>query len=130
MNLKQEVHKYVSKEVLNNILFNILNKEQTRTLFINTIDNLLNINNLNQLNSFDDLIKALLRNINGKELKSNLIAWLDEIVNDTKLLSNLTSVISNVIKFNFNNLYNNPQTDEFLKLFIPKYIVELKNSTY
>ncbi|MCU9932304.1 hypothetical protein ONA02_05540 [Mycoplasmopsis felis] len=130
VNLKQEVHKYVSKEVLNNILFNILNKEQTRTLFINTIDNLLNINNLNQLNSFNDLIKALLRNINGQELKSNLTAWLDEIVSDTKLLSNLTSVISNVIKFNFNNLYNNPQTDEFLKLFIPKYIVELKNSTY
>ncbi|MCU9940079.1 hypothetical protein NW739_05235 [Mycoplasmopsis felis] len=51
-------------------------------------------------------------------------------MSDTKLLSNLTSVISNVIKFNFNNLYNNPQTDEFLKLFIPKYIVELKNSTY
>ncbi|MCU9940078.1 hypothetical protein NW739_05230 [Mycoplasmopsis felis] len=42
---------------MNNILFNILNKEQTRTLFINTIDNLLNTNNLNQLNSFDDLIK-------------------------------------------------------------------------
>ncbi|WP_416321843.1 SGNH/GDSL hydrolase family protein [Mycoplasmopsis felis] len=120
VNLKQEVNKYVSEEVLNNILFNILNKEQTQTLFINTIDNLLNINNLNQLNSFDDLIKALLRNINGQELKSNLIAWLDEIVNDTKLLSNLTSVISNVIKFNFNNLYNNPQTDEFLKLFIPE----------
>ncbi|MGZ9762166.1 SGNH/GDSL hydrolase family protein [Mycoplasma sp. 394] len=114
-----EVNKYTSEQISDQIIYSFLNKESTKNLFKGIVDNILdNIQNLKSINSIKDLLNHVVKSINGEQLKTSLTTWIDEILNDDSLVSNINTILSNVIKFNFVEIYNDPQTHQFLNIFL------------
>ncbi|TDV24271.1 GDSL-like lipase/acylhydrolase family protein [Mycoplasmopsis mustelae] len=120
LNILNTVHQYASDDLIDKIVYALLNTQSLKTLFTNLVSDALdNISDFKNIQTFEQLLKTLLATINKDTLQANLTKLVESIFANNELLTDLADVLAKFIKTSYPSFYST-QTKDFLATFLPE----------
>ncbi|QNM93925.1 hypothetical protein H9M94_01480 [Mycoplasma sp. Pen4] len=121
--LNTQILHYTSKDKLQKAFSFILNSNNFREMFSTQVDAILgSISEIQNVNSFNDLLKLYLSKIDLQSIKNQIDGLITEVTSDSETTTSIIEVIKNAILLHVNGLYNGEITDQFITDFVNNII--------